>query len=131
MNCSYTSVFTLHSRYLFKNLKYFYRCINMFYFTVHRENKFKLDFVDWVHISACGKTLFCFTGDIINPQSIQYFRRLFLLNFLNFLVCYNESPLKMMKNDFHLILEALFILEIFKFLSWLFGHVEKTPWLER
>ena len=37
----------------------------------------------------------------------------------------NESPLKMMKNAFYLTLTALFILNIFKFLSWLFGHVEK------
>ena len=36
-----------------------------------------------------------------------------------------ESPLKMMKNAFYSILKALFILKIFRFLSWLFGHVEK------
>ena len=32
---------------------------------------------------------------------------------------------------FHFILKALFILKIFSFLSWLFGHVEKTAWLGR
>ena len=37
----------------------------------------------------------------------------------------------MMKNDFYFILKALFVLKIFKFLSWLFGHIEKTAWLER
>ena len=42
-----------------------------------------------------------------------------------------ESPLKMMKNAFYFILKALFVLRIFKFLSWLFGHVGKTAWLER
>ena len=31
----------------------------------------------------------------------------------------------MMKNAFYLTLEALFVLKIFKFLSWLFGHVAK------
>ena len=36
-----------------------------------------------------------------------------------------------MKNAFYLILKALFVLKIFKFLSWLFGHVEKTARLER
>ena len=36
-----------------------------------------------------------------------------------------------MKNAFYFILIALFILKILKFLSWVFGHVEKTPWLER
>ena len=35
-----------------------------------------------------------------------------------------------MKNVFHFILKALFVLKIFKFLSWLFGHAEKTTWLE-
>ena len=37
---------------------------------------------------------------------------------------------KIVKNAFYFILKALFILKIFKFLSWLFGHVEKTAWLE-
>ena len=32
-------------------------------------------------------------------------------------VFFIESPLKMMKNAFHFILKALFILKIFKFLS--------------
>ena len=46
-------------------------------------------------------------------------------------ICFIESPLKMMKNAFYFILKALFVLKIFKFLSWLFGHIEKTAWLER
>ena len=46
-------------------------------------------------------------------------------------ICLMESPLKMMKNTFYFILKALFVLKIFKFLSWLFGHVGKTAWLER
>ena len=37
----------------------------------------------------------------------------------------------MMKNAFYFILKGLFILKIFKFLSRLFGHVEKTASLER
>ena len=44
--------------------------------------------------------------------------------------CFNENSLKMMKNVFYFILKALFVLEILKFLSWLFEHVEKTAWLE-
>ena len=36
-----------------------------------------------------------------------------------------ESSLKMMKNAFYFTLKALFILKIFKFSSWLFGHVAK------
>ena len=34
----------------------------------------------------------------------------------------------MMKNAF---LKAFSVLKIFKFLSQIFGHVEKTAWLER
>ena len=37
----------------------------------------------------------------------------------------NESPLKMIKNAFYFTSKALFVLKIFKFLSWLFGHVAK------
>ena len=36
-----------------------------------------------------------------------------------------ESLLKMMKKYFYFILKALFVLEIFTFLSWFFGYVEK------
>ena len=43
-----------------------------------------------------------------------------------FFICFNESPLKIMKNAFYFILKALFVLKIFKFLSWHFGQVEET-----
>ena len=46
-------------------------------------------------------------------------------------ICLIESSLTIMKNAFYFILKALFVLKIFKFLSWLFGHVGKTAWLER
>ena len=36
-----------------------------------------------------------------------------------------ESPLKMMKNVCYFTTKALFVLKIFKFLSWLFAHVAK------
>ena len=48
----------------------------------------------------------------------------------NCFIFFNESPLKMMKNAFYFILKACFVPEIFKFLSWIFGHVQKTAWLE-
>ena len=48
-----------------------------------------------------------------------------------FIICFNDSPSKMMKNAFYFVLKALFVLKIFKFLFWLFGHVEKTAWLKR
>ena len=46
-------------------------------------------------------------------------------------ICFNENLLKIMKNAFYFILKALFILNKFKLLSWHFGHIEKTTWLER
>ena len=42
-----------------------------------------------------------------------------------------ENLLKLIKNYFCFTLKALFVLKIFKFLSGLFGHVEKTARLER
>ena len=36
-----------------------------------------------------------------------------------------EIPLKTMKNAFYFTLKTFFVLKIFKFLSLLFGHVEK------
>ena len=42
----------------------------------------------------------------------------------------SESPLKKMKNAFYLILKALFVLKIFKFLFCLFGHGERTACLK-
>ena len=48
-----------------------------------------------------------------------------------FITSFNDSPSKMMKNDFYFILKALSALKIFKFLSWLFGHVEKTASLAK
>ena len=48
-------------------------------------------------------------------------------------LCYYviRSSLKMMQNAFYFILKTLSVLKIFKFLSPLFGHAEKTAWLER
>ena len=42
-----------------------------------------------------------------------------------------EWPLQMMKSAFYFILKALFVLKIFKFLSGIFGHVEKSARLEK
>ena len=43
----------------------------------------------------------------------------------NFLA--TESTLKMLKNAFYFTLEALLVLKVFKFLSWIYSHVEKRP----
>ena len=48
------------------------------------------------------------------------------LKFAKFLVCFNDSSSKMMKNAFYFILKARFVLNIFKCLFCLFGHIEKT-----
>ena len=46
-------------------------------------------------------------------------------------IFFNESHLKTMKSAFYLILKDIFILKILTFLSLIFGHVEKTAWLDR
>ena len=42
-----------------------------------------------------------------------------------------KAFLKAMKNAFISPWKFFFVLKIFKILSWLFDHVEKTAWLER
>ena len=44
-----------------------------------------------------------------------------------YFICFNDSPLKMMKNTFYYI-KAVFILKVFKFLSWVFSHVENQKY---
>ena len=46
------------------------------------------------------------------------------------LICFNESPSKIMKNVVYIILKTLFVLKIFKLLSWFFGLLETTAGLE-
>ena len=43
-----------------------------------------------------------------------------------YVIYFIESPSEMIKNPFYLILEALFVLKIFKLLSQRFGQVRKT-----
>ena len=43
-----------------------------------------------------------------------------------YFVCFNESPLKMMKNTFYFILKAILVLKIIKFLSLFFFSVWKN-----
>ena len=43
-----------------------------------------------------------------------------------FVICLIENLLKMMKNAFYFIIKANFVLQIFKFLSRLFGYIRKT-----
>ena len=54
------------------------------------------------------------------------FLKVGLSPFIKFVFIYfNENPSKMMKNAFYFMLKALFFLEIFTSLSWLFGYLEK------
>ena len=46
-------------------------------------------------------------------------------------ICFNENLLKMMELAFYFILKAVFVLNTFKCLPWLSGHLEKKAWLER
>ena len=45
-------------------------------------------------------------------------------------ISFDETPLKLVKNAFYFILKDISVVKIFKFLSWLFGHVEKAAWLK-
>ena len=42
------------------------------------------------------------------------------------IICFNDNASNLMKNAFYFILKALLFVKIFKFLSCLFVHVEKT-----
>ena len=48
-----------------------------------------------------------------------------------FMICVYASHLKLIENASYFILKALFVLKMFNSLSWLFGGIEKTAWLER
>ena len=44
-------------------------------------------------------------------------------------ICFDESPLKILKNATYFMLKTLLVLETFTILLWLFGYVEK--WLDK
>ena len=113
------------------------------------ETKLNNSFINLSCFPKCNLIMYL---ELYKGEKKQFFRILFhkisvdpILNFLSLTclksdshlskkksyICFTESPLKIMKNAFHLILKALFVLKIFKFLSWLFGHVRKRVWLER
>ena len=84
----------------------------------------------------CDKVFKNRTSEICGRQPLKYLKWYGLLKVglspsKKKIICCNDSPSKMMKNASYFILKVLFILKIFKFLSWLSGHVEKTAWLER
>ena len=68
-----------------------------------------------------------FNGHLIRCDNLQSTHRTSLKGTLwclrQFLTA--ESPLKKIKNAFYFTLKPPFVLKIYKFLSWIFGHVGK------
>ena len=60
-----------------------------------------------------------FLKEVLSPCSKKY---IYLLQW---------KPIKHDEKCFLFNIKALFVLVIFKLFSWLFGHIEKTGWLER
>ena len=74
----------------------------------------------------CYSKIFCSILNLASTIFIFFHQMIVLKVGLSFskktiLICFNDSPSKMMKNAFYFMLKALFVLKIFKFL-W---HVEK------
>ena len=61
-----------------------------------------------------------------NPMVSKELKSGFRLPQKNCVICVIGSPLEVMKNVSYIILKALFVLKIFRFLSRLFGHGGKT-----
>ena len=112
----------LRSRCFPENFSKFLRiqCEGLFLLSSHVVDydfeKFILSILNFYLCSFNGCSLIQLKPDSHLPKKIIYF---------------NGSPLKMMKNAFYFILKALFGLKIYKFFSWLFGHVEKMASPER
>ena len=71
---------------------------------------------------------FLSTIDLVELVPVmEYFCMLVIIYLQNKMcfICFSESILKIKKIAFYFILKALFVLKIFRFLFWLFGHVVK------
>ena len=77
-------------------------------------------------LSFCKRSFFsllCVFCSLLSKFEFLFLRAKFLFNVALspskkiLFICFNENPLKMMKNVFHFILKVLFVLKIFKFLS--------------
>ena len=80
-----------------------------------QKNAYKkfLSFIHFMSLKIIKTTQKCLKSDSYLPKKFLFIR-------------FTESSLKMMKNAFYFILKTLFVLTIFKFLSWHFGHVPET-----
>ena len=83
---------------------------------------YNLSVLDFVRLNNAGRLIISHLN--VNSLKSDSHQKMFS-------ICFIESSLKMIKNAFYFILKTLFVLKIFKFLPWLFGHVGKTFWLER
>ena len=72
----------------------------------------------WKSFMKHGVVVLCPLSEIVGKQ----FKVGLAPSKIIFFICFNDTPLKMMKNAFYFILRALFVLKIFKFLFQLFGH---------
>ena len=76
-------------------------------------------------------TFYNFSKRWIEESFVCYLRCFYIFKFWlgpqkkKCFICFNEIPLKVIKNGFYSILKAPFVLKIFKFLSWLCSHREK------
>ena len=100
--------------------------------TKTKQNKTKKQTDIWIQPLNQQHIPHCFGGRYgMSNINIQYLKSDSHLLKRFFLLVSMIALQKWWKMHFFFILKALFVLKIFKFLSWLFRHVEKTTWLER
>ena len=81
--------------------------------------------------TSCQKQDWCSNLGTVNKNVCHSYSWI-LTSQKNSFISFNERTLKVMKNAFYFILiKDFFVLKILKFLSWLFGHVEKSTRLKR
>ena len=89
-----------------------------YFYTIYLANQDK-------HTGSVDITLIS-TPTLQNLNDKNFFKVALSPSNKNCVICCYESLLKMMTNTFWFTLKAFFVLKIFKFLSCLLGHVEKT-----
>ena len=88
-----------------------------YFTTAFNKNQFLIIFYK-MRLAACQRFLIIRTSDTspVSPKGALSGAKQ---------ISATESLLKMIKNAIYFISKALFVLKVFKFLSWLFGHVLK------
>ena len=96
------------------------RCHSMSFFATRCHSLSLLSlFVIHCDLLSLDVPLICLL--INNHFKLKYLLKGALSGLRQFLA--TESPLKIMKNAFYFTSKAHFVLKVFRFLSWLFGHV--------